>query len=415
MKKCLLKDLVAINPESIKKDYLYNTIEYIDISSVGSGILFETTMYNLCDAPGRAKRIVRNGDTILSTVRPNRRSFLFIKNPKNNLIVSTGFAVLRPKEFVDKRFLYYFVTNQIFTDYLTNNARGSAYPAVDTDTIGRAVLKMPEFNYQKKIGKILSNYDELIENNNRRIRILEEMAQLIYDEWFVKFKFPGHKNTRFVDSEFGKIPEGWECKSILDIDILTFINKSCSKFDGEKEYFATANIEGITFIKDGEIVTYNNKPSRAQKEPSLNSIWFARMKDTFKVLVFNKANQNFMNRCILSSGMVGFECEEKYLGFFYYTISSNNFHKIKDLHCTGATQMALTNEGMKGIKIILPDKTIIIEYSNIINPFIEQILFLQEKNKNLIKTRDILLPKLISGEIDVSDIEINNLTEDTEK
>src|SRR3989338_8687733 len=119
-----IDDVALINPDSIRKNYPHKNIEYIDIASVGTGNLMQTTSMPLSEASSRAKRLVNHGDTILSTVRPNRRSFLFIKKPKDNIVVSTGFAVLRAKSGTDPRYLYYVVTDQKFTDYLTLSAKG---------------------------------------------------------------------------------------------------------------------------------------------------------------------------------------------------------------------------------------------------------------------------------------------------
>jgi len=215
-----LGNVLKINPEQARKDYSVNEIGYIDISSVGTGVLNEVKQIEYLNAPSRAKRIVRNGDTLLATVRPNLRAFWFAKNVKENTIASTGFAVLRANEGADPRFIYYTVTNQYFTDYLTANAKGAAYPAIDTDTIERADVYLPSFTIQQKIAAILSAYDDLIENNLRRIKILEEMAQNLYREWFVNYRFPGYELTRFVDTPMGRIPEGWEAvpmKSVANV------------------------------------------------------------------------------------------------------------------------------------------------------------------------------------------------------
>ena len=188
-----LGSVIEINPSSLSKQYPYTEIEYIDITSVGSGFFSGSASMPLSEAPSRAKRLVKHGDTIISTVRPNLRSFLYIKNPNSNTVVSTGFAVLRPSNKIHSRFLYYTVTNQKFTDYLSANVKGAAYPAVDMETFARAEIWLPDMLTQHKIASILSAYDDLIENNLRRIKILEEMAKAIYDEWFVKFRFPGHE------------------------------------------------------------------------------------------------------------------------------------------------------------------------------------------------------------------------------
>ena len=120
--KVKIKDIAKINPDSIGCDFEHATIEYVDISSVGIGNLTEAQEMNIQNAPSRAKRLVKSGDTILSTVRPNRQSFFYFKNPKENTVVSTGFAVLRALKNNDPRYLYYSVTDKSFTGYLTKNA-----------------------------------------------------------------------------------------------------------------------------------------------------------------------------------------------------------------------------------------------------------------------------------------------------
>lgn len=124
-----LREIAGVNERSIKKDYPNDIIQYVDISSVVEGRLKGTTTYEISVAPSRARRLVRHGDTIWSSVRPNRRSYLFIHTPPENLVVSTGFAVLTPR-LVPACYLYAAVTTDQFVDYLSYAADGSAYPAV---------------------------------------------------------------------------------------------------------------------------------------------------------------------------------------------------------------------------------------------------------------------------------------------
>jgi type I restriction enzyme, S subunit len=115
--KTIIKDVALINARSVKNDFSLSEIQYIDISSVGTGQFTETlkTM-PFSDAPSRARRLVQAGDTIISTVRPNRRSFIFLGDPKQNTVVSTGFAVLTPTPKIDPRYLYYWISRQEFSD-----------------------------------------------------------------------------------------------------------------------------------------------------------------------------------------------------------------------------------------------------------------------------------------------------------
>lgn len=137
-----LGQIVGINERSMGRDYGYETIEYMDISSVSTGHRNGITTYRRERAPSRAKRLVADGDVIWSTVRPNRKSYLYVDCPPPNLVVSTGFAVLSPRT-VSSSYLYLWVTTDEFTDYLSNNADGSAYPAVRADRFEDAPILLP--------------------------------------------------------------------------------------------------------------------------------------------------------------------------------------------------------------------------------------------------------------------------------
>ncbi|MCM8797726.1 MAG: restriction endonuclease subunit S [Candidatus Omnitrophica bacterium] len=383
--KCELGDIANINERSIGKNYPYDEIEYIDISSVGTGILNETKRYKLAEAPSRAKRLVRSGDTILSTVRPNLRAFSYIKNPKENYVVSTGFAVLTAKHGVDSRFLYYIVTSQEFTDYLTANVKGAAYPAVDTEIISKAKCNLPPLPIQRKIAAILSAYDDLIENNNRRIKILEEMAKTIYNEWFVKFRFPGYEKVKLVPSELGMIPEGWEVVKVGDV-----IKRmpSGKKYDN-KTVLPKGKIPVLDQGRSGIIGYHNNKPDIIASEEN-------------PVIIF--ANHTCYQRIILFP----FSAIQNVIPFL------PNEDRERDIYWLHwATKDVIKFSDYKGHfpefttkKIICPPVDICNAFGGLIKPMVKLRYKLEQKNKVLQETRDLLLPKLISGQIDVEHLEI---------
>lgn len=136
-------DISDINSRTLKKNFDHKIIEYVDIASVSMGHLSGATKYELDSAPSRAKRLVKHGDIIWSCVRPNRKSYLLIDNPIENLVVSTGFVVMTPTR-IPSSYLYLWTTNGNFVDYLTNNADGSAYPAVRADHFAKASIIIPE-------------------------------------------------------------------------------------------------------------------------------------------------------------------------------------------------------------------------------------------------------------------------------
>jgi len=405
---CSLGSVASINPASIGKGYPHEEIEYIDISSVGSGILGETTIYKIADAPSRARRLVAEGDTILSTVRPNRRSFLFIKNPPANLVVSTGFAVLRARDQIDPRFLYYRVTNYSFTDYLAANAKGAAYPAVDTDTIARARIRLPPLATQCKIAAVLSPYDDLIENNQRRIKILEEIAQALYGEWFVKFRFPGHKKVRIVDSPLGKIPEGWEVKPMAEM--CEFISRGVTpRYQaGSGRYIINQRANRGSYL---------NLPDLKELRPNLKvpEEKLAHRED----LLVNSLGEGTLGRAHYFNGPHKEWAVDQHMTicrssvpgitlYLYMALASPEGQARIQAVKTGATNMTMLNiSTLRKLEFAFPARELLQRYHDYTKPLMELKRRLEQKNKNLCQTRDHLLPKLISGELDVSDLDID--------
>jgi len=399
-----LGDFVIINPESMGKDYPYTEIEYVEISSIGSGTLEGTNITSVENAPSRAKRIVKHGDTILSTVRPNRRSFLFIKQPPKNMIVSTGFAVLRPSKELDPRYLYCLIRQQKFTDYLANNAKGAAYPAVDSDTIKRAELFIPPLLTQQKIASILSAYDDLIENNTRRIHILEDMAQAIYREWFVHFRFPGHEDVKLVGSELGMTPEGWNIVEAGNRFIVLLGGTPSTKVDkywqnGTVAWINSSKVNEFRVIDETEFITEealsNSSAKLLPKRSTLIAITGATLGQVSLLEIEAAANQS----------IVGVYDNEGYFGEYLYLKFCEIIEKLIG-KASGSAQQHINKGVVADTQLLIPNKPVISKFRIIIRPYFDLVVNLMYKNKNLRLTRDLLLPRLISGELDVRNLNV---------
>ena len=256
---------------------------------------------------------------------------------------------------------------------------------------------MPPVSEQKKIVNILLQYDNLIENNQKQIKLLEEAAQRLYKEWFVDLRFPRSEDVQIVDG----VPAGWKKRSILDNEIFEFVKNPVTPFDGEKRYYATADVVSTQLTGEGDLITYINKPSRASVQPIKNSVWFARMRNSYKILNCFGDSSDLADNSVISSGFAGFTSSEDYYGFVYETIASKWFDNEKNLYATGATQVSLTNEGLKRINVLIPSTELIKKYSQIVNPFMRSCEALKKKSVLLKEARDRLLPKLMSGEIEV--------------
>ena len=172
-------------------------------------------------------------------------------------------------------------------------------------------------------------------------------------------------------------------------------------FVDTRQYYQTSEIDGTNLTGSGEEVDYENRPSRASVKPRLNAVYFARMKDTAKVLYFNKSNSDVLEKILLSTGMAGFATNEKYLAFLFGLLTSYEFVQNKNNYATGATQVSLSDSGLKKIKVLFPALDLIKRYSETINPLLEECSILRKQNQKLAQARDLLLPRLMSGKIEV--------------
>ncbi|MDP8237274.1 MAG: restriction endonuclease subunit S [Candidatus Erginobacter occultus] len=379
IKQTSLNSYVEINPEGITKSYPHDLIEYIDISSVGTGCLVDFPKpMKLSEAPSRAKRIVRNGDTILSTVRPNLRSFLYVTNANSNTIASTGFAVLRAKQNADPRFVYYAVTEPRFTGYLTNNTKGTSYPAVDSDTILRG--EVPEFQLerQRRISATLSCYDDLIENNRRRIQLLEEAARLLYKEWFVHLRFPGHEHVKITDG----VPEGWEKKNLFDVWDISYGKNLPTKIIAQTGKYPVHGADRI-------IGYYSQKNvNQSLCLITCRGAGIGNVRRTFGPTFVT-------NNC--------FVLRPRYLPrhlrfhFAMLAMEQLNLYELR----TGAAQPQLTLAGINHLSVVVPTLAILDFYNSFVDPLYLQADCLRWQEVQLAKARDLLLPRLMNGEVAV--------------
>ncbi|HID31619.1 MAG TPA: restriction endonuclease subunit S, partial [Desulfobacterales bacterium] len=149
-----LKEIADVNAISIRKGNAPEEIVYVDIASVSPGSIDKMETMRFTDAPSRARRVAKHGDIVWSSVRPNRRSFSLIVKPPQNLIVSTGFAVISPKQ-IPYTFLYQSITTDYFVVYLVNHAKGAAYPAVNIDDFANASIVLPNSELLEKFDQVV--------------------------------------------------------------------------------------------------------------------------------------------------------------------------------------------------------------------------------------------------------------------
>jgi len=285
------------------------------------------------------------------------------------------------KNKVDPLFYYYYFKSPY------SGMRSIVQQGVQAGIRGSDLQKLyvdyPDLPDQKNIASFIDLYDQLIDTNLRRIQLLEEAARLLFREWFVYSKFPNHEKVKISDHGGRNMPAEWEYLPFTKIKLFKKAPLGVPVFTDTRQYCQTSEIDGTSITGNGEEVDYESRPSRADIAPRINTVYFAKMKDTDKVLYFNNGNSDLLEKILLSTGMVGFTTEEKYLGFLFGLLTSYEFVQYKNNFATGATQVSLNDASLKKIKVLLPVPNLIELYSEIVNPLLEECSLLKNQNKYL--------------------------------
>ena len=233
---------------------------------------------------------------------------------------------------------------------------------------------------------------------------------LLYDYWFTQFDFPDNDGNPYQTSG-GKmvwndtlkrnIPENWKVQSVISNCLSSIIKPGVEIFN-TKTYLATADVKG-TSISTGTIVDYDGRESRANMQPSINSVWFAKMKNSIKHLYLNKEMQPIISSCILSTGFCGLQCNEISFEYIASYVSNAYFEIHKDMLAHGATQEAVNNDDLAGVHIIIPEDTVLRAYHEATQAIYAQISKNICENQELVKLRDWLLPMLMNGQATIID------------
>jgi type I restriction enzyme S subunit len=259
-------------------------------------------------------------------------------------------------------------------------------------------LPLPPLELQRRVAAILSAYDDLIENNTRRIKILEEMAQAIYREWFVHFRFPGHKQVNLVPSPLGLIPEGW---SIARLSEVAAVNELSIRRGEEPEEIVYVDIASVSpgSINEKKRMKFGDAPGRARRTVRHgDTIWsmVRPNRKSFSIILDPEPN------LIVSTGFAVLSATKVPFSYLYHAVTTEDFAGYLANRATGAAYPAVKEEDFEAAQLLRPNTVLLEHFHALAVPMLEMREGLARKNRNLRQTRDLLLPKLISGELDVS-------------
>ena len=329
-------------------------------------------------------------------------SNIFIYQEEYPMVLLSSIAIIRAnKNKILPEFLKYYLENPSIKKYIqTTYTSGSVIPRIILKDFKKFPINYPDIANQKKIIGVLKSIDEKIAINEEINKNLEEQLLEIFNSWFFKFEL----STEFIDSSLGVIPKGWNVDYLGSKKSCSIIGSGIDDFNHSKIYIATADVDNSIITNNETLITFEDKPSRANMQPVEKSIWFAKMIDSRKLIMVDNYCYELLNNYIFSTGFCGLKCKDEYFYYLWTFLLSDTFDTIKNNFCTGTTMQAINNKDTKLIDFVLPDNELLSKFNNIAEPIYQKIYYNNLEINKLQKLRDILLPKLMSGEIDVSKI-----------
>lgn len=345
----------------------------------------------------------KRGDILITTEAP-LGEVAQLKTDEKIALAQRVILLRGKRDVIDQNYFFFSLQSPFVQAELASKATGTTVSGIKQSELRQVKIPCFPLLTQRRIAAILSAYDELIENNSRRIKILEEMARMIYQEWFVKFRFPGHKQAKFVESPLGMIPAGWEVVPLGELYETgsggTPSRKNNEFYNGDINWVKTGELkDSFIFDTEEKITGIGLKSSSAKVYPE-KTVLIAMYGATIGQLGILTQPSTTNQACC---SLVPKTQEYNYI-FAYLTLLERRKELVQ--LSMGAAQQNINQIVIKNFSCLKPPKKLVQEFLEIINFHFELIKKLRKKNLVLIRTRDMLLPKLISGEIDVSDLDI---------
>ena len=330
-----------------------------------------------------------NGDLLITAVGATLGIPYFVGNEQfyfkdGNLIWLSNF-----KEKLNSKFLYYWIDSSFGSQTLWNRTIGSAQPALTIDSIKKLSIPVPSKAAQDKISTTLTTFDQIIENNNKRIKLLEQMAENLYKEWFVRFRFPGYEDVEFEE----KKPRSWK----VGTEEKKHFTPSIFKYDEFRNIGSFLRGKNITAAKmvggDIPVISAGLQPSGYHNE--------ANVFGESLTISASGANAGYLQYQLqdIWAADCSYYQDDAIIWFVYNTLKYLQ-PVISNLQC-GAAQPHVYPKNINKLCILIPTEELIYKYNDYVKPYYDEIKILNQRNQLLTKQRDMLLPRLMSGKLEV--------------
>lgn len=295
----------------------------------------------------------------------------------------------------DPFFVFYLLRTQV--EHLKSIAGGAATPILNKTAFSEIEVRVPTLPVQLKIAGILSAYDELIENSQRRIRILETMARALYREWFVNFRFPNHEAIPRISSPLGDIPKGWELKKLAEVAEVNRAQLNARTAPEELHYI------DISSVSPGQVdsttaYAFADAPGRARRIVQHGDVLWSCVRPN------RRSHAQVMHpapNTIASTGFAVLTATKVPFTFIYFATTTDDFVAYLTNNATGAAYPAVTAATFEKADLLIPPSPLLKKFGEATIPLAEQVHTFQRKIQNLRRTRDLLLPRLLSGQVEL--------------
>ena len=299
---------------------------------------------------------------------------------------------------------------ELSLNHLKKIAQGSQTKFLTMPILNDFELEDLTLEEQNKLIAGIVAIDKKIEINNAINNNLLQTINTIYEYWFYQFEFPNNENKPYKSNNGNliwnkelkrNIPADWKVQNFYNNELYKLISSGIDKFK-VKTYLATADVNDIS-INNGSIINFETRESRANMQPVLYSVWFAKMKNSVKHLFLNKEMNKIIDNYILSTGFYGFQCSENSFEYVSSIISSTHFENLKDLLSHGATQQGITDDDLKNMKLLVPNIDVLNKFHNATKGLYSQLSHNLIENKRLVELRNYLLPLLMNGQATIDE------------
>lgn len=384
-------------PSNIGEEFTTDGVRYIRSEMINSSknISEEGVLYISEETHDKLKRSqLKSGDILFSMagVYLGKTAILRERDVPANTNQAVALIRVNPKK-CNREYIYYFLNLPAIVKSVNSMTAQAAQPNINLRQIGNIPIVLPPQEVQDRVVAVISPYDDLIENNQRQIKLLEEAAQRLYKEWFVDLRFPGHENTKIIDG----VPEGWRMAVLSEI---ASVNKESISKQYPYDYVDYIDIGAVSKgqINSATRLSTKDAPGRAKRIAFDGDVLWGMVRPNLKsyALVFHPKETS-----VFSTGFAILHAEKVPFSFLYCHVTQDEFVSYL-INCTnGAAYPAVKPSHFENAVLLVPTDMVLSKFHSLVGQMFRQAEILEQKNQQAIEARDRLLPKLMSGEIEV--------------